>query len=144
MDLLITYALMHVGLPYKWGGDDPIQGYDCSGFVQELLISGGAHPDPRRDYTAQGLYDHYSEAGAWGKYVAGALAFYGRDARHISHVGFLLDERRIIDAGGGGSRTRNEEDAARHNAFIRVRPLEFRKDLRAVIRPDYSVIGVPY
>lgn len=145
MELLITYAMMHVGLPYNWGGDDPIKGYDCSGFVQELLISSGAHPDNgRTDYTAQRLHDYFAANGAWGKYTAGSLAFYGRDAKHISHVGFLIDPRRVVEAGGGRSTTTNRDAAAAQNAFIRIRTVDYRKDLRAVIAPDYSGIGIPY
>ena len=124
MELLLTYAMMHVGTPYKWGGSDPIHGYDCSGFVQELLISGGAHPDNgRTDYTSQGLYNYFAENGRWNKRLAGSLAFYGRDRESISHVALLIDPWRVIEAAGGGSSTTNIERAAEHDAFIRIRPL---------------------
>jgi hypothetical protein len=49
----------------------------------------------------------------------------------------LLDPYRIIEAGGGGSLTNTIEDAAKHNAYIRIRLLNNRKDLHAVIKPNY-------
>jgi cell wall-associated NlpC family hydrolase len=142
MKILYDYAMSFLGLPYLWGGDDPIKGFDCSGFVQELLISAGAHPEPSKDLTAQGLYDALQHKGIWSVYTCGALAFYGKDALHIVHVAMLLDQYRIIEAGGGGSTTLDQDVAARQNAFIRIRHVNRRKDLIAVIRPPYVSIGM--
>lgn len=140
MDLLKQYALRFVGTPYRWGGDDPINGLDCSGFIQELLASVGQ--DPQGDQTAQGLFNHFDKIGEWNKYVCGALAFYGKSVTEINHVAMMLDQYRIIEAGGGGSKTLTLKDASDQNAFIRIRLLKNRKDLVAVIRPRYSTIGV--
>lgn len=139
MQLLRDYALSFVGRPYRWGGDDPMAGYDCSGFVQELLDSCGI--DPAGDQTAQALYNFFSLAGELNKRGCGSLVFYGASKSRISHVAMMLDEHRIIEAGGGDSRTKTEEDAVKQNAYIRVRHFLRRKDLIAVIRPNYSKIG---
>lgn len=140
MHLLVNYALRFVGTPYKWGGSNPIEGMDCSGFVQELLMSAGV--DPKGDQTAQGLFDYFSKTGDWNKYLAGSLAFFGESVTKITHVGFCLDEYRMIEAGGGDHLTLTPLDAAKKNAFIRVRLINSRKDLVAVIRPRYEKIGV--
>lgn len=139
MDLLVQYALTFCGLPYRWGGDDPIQGFDCSGLVQEILASAGL--DPKGDQTAQGLYDYFEKRGSWGIQQAGSLVFYGKDAFHISHVGFMIDSYRMVEAGGGGSKTNTENDAARQNAYVRVRPIRNRADIVAIIKPYYFGIG---
>lgn len=141
MDILRDYAMQFVGIPYQWGGDDPINGFDCSGFVQELLASVGI--DPTGDQSAQGLYDYFSKGNARGNvYGCGSLAFYGQSATRITHVAMMIDNYRIIEAGGGGSGTRTHEDAAEQNAYIRVRLLNHRKDLVGLLRPDYATIGL--
>ena len=134
MKILMEYAMRHVGLPYRWGGDDPIEGYDCSGLVQELLASVGV--DPRGDQTAMGLYQYFRMNGVPTKPKAGALAFYGTKQR-ITHVGFCIGKRRMIEAGGGGSRTHDRRDVARQNAYVRIRPITNRKDLVAILMPKY-------
>ncbi|TXG77618.1 peptidoglycan endopeptidase [Candidatus Dojkabacteria bacterium] len=140
MELLKEYALSFIGVPYRWGGDDAILGYDCSGFIQELLKSCGE--DPPEDQTAQKLYDHFEKKGRWNSLGLGALAFYGKDTTKISHVAMMLDGYRIIEAGGGGSTTIDLNAAAAQNAFIRVRLLKERKDLVAIIKPYYHAIGM--
>ena len=137
MDRLIDYAMQHVGLPYRWGGDDPMRGYDCSGFVQEILASVGE--DPAGDQTADSLYRHFSRYGKLQQPDAGALAFFGSGTK-ITHVTFCIDNFRMIEAGGGGSKVKTVEDAARQNAYIRVRPISLRSDLVETIMPDYDFL----
>jgi len=36
---------------YLWGGDDPLAGFDCSGFVIEILKSVGILEEWRRLYS---------------------------------------------------------------------------------------------
>lgn len=140
MEILLAYAMSKLNMPYKWGGDDPIDGYDCSGLVQDLLASVGL--DPPGDQTAQSLFDHFSKANArWNVHGCGSLAFYGKDASRINHVAMMISNYQIIEAGGGGSGTRTHADAAEQNAFVRVRLLNHRKDLVALLRPDYAAIG---
>lgn len=140
MDLLRDYALKFVGQPYIWAGNNPIEGFDCSGFVQELLASCGM--DPPGDQTAQSLFDHFQKNGAWNVYACGSLAFYGLSVTKITHVAMLLDGYRIIEAGGGGSLVKTKELAALHNAYIRIRTIKHRNDLVAILRPRYTPIGM--
>ena len=45
-----------LGTPYRWGGDDPILGFDCSGFIVEILKSVGVllkSPLEPRDLAAR-------------------------------------------------------------------------------------------
>lgn len=131
----VNYAWYFIGTPYLWGGENPIEGYDCSGFVQEVLRSVGL--DPTGDQTAQALWEYFKKEGdAAPKPRAGALAFYGSRYR-ISHVAFCINDHQIIEAGGGGKKTRSKEDAANHNAFIRLRPIDHRKDLIEIRMPCY-------
>ena len=140
MDILKQYAMSFVGKPYRWGGNNPITSFDCSGLVNELLDSVGLKP--KGDYTAQMLFNYFDPISERNSYKIGALAFYGESVTKINHVAFLLDNYRILEAGGGSSSTITVDDAAKQNAFIRIRLINRRKDLVAVIRPRYSTIGV--
>lgn len=135
LDLTCAYALTLCGSPYQWGGAGP--NFDCSGFVIELLKSAGIGPP--HDMTAQQLFEYYKPKSEWDKKERGALAFYGRSTGHITHVGFLLSESIIVEAGGGDSTVRTIDMAQIKSAFVRLRDLDHRKDLVAVISPHYPL-----
>jgi len=133
---LERYAWEWVLKPYIWGGDD-FAGLDCSGLVVELMSSVGLL---KGDMTAQGLYDYFLIAGKRVKPQnadLGCLAFYGKSK--MTHVAFCVNKYQIIEAGGGGSDTNTSLEARRDNAWIRVRLLRHRRDLRAVLKPNYAI-----
>jgi cell wall-associated NlpC family hydrolase len=132
-NILYDYAISFIGVPYKWGGSNPITGFDCSGFIQELLASVGL--DPAGDQSAQSLYDHFSNKGLQNIKELGSLVFYGKDLKNITHITMMLDPYRCIGANSGDSSTVNAQEAAKRNAFIKVRPYNYRSDVVAIIRP---------
>lgn len=136
MGLLLNYAFMLVGRRYKWGGDDPLAGFDCSGLVVELLTSVGLMPHGQ-DMNCQQIYQHFVRQGAKTVSGPGALAFYGKSISSITHIGFCVDYLYMIEAGGGDSSTHNEGRAIEQNAFVRMRPVRYRKDLLTLLRPTY-------
>lgn len=137
--VLYDYAMKLVGLPYRWGGDDPINGFDCSGLVQELLQSCGVYP-AKRDTNAAGLWQFFDVPVTTAPNF-GTLAFFGAAINAIHHVGFCLNETQMLEAGGGGSTTLTAKDAADKNAYVRVRPIRFRKDLVGLKHPTYPWKG---
>ena len=108
------------GLPYIWGGDDPVKGFDCSGMVIEILKSVGILPD-KGDWTADGLY-HKFKAHEQDVPCQGCLAFWGSEERK-THVEYCISQDYTIGASGGGSRTTNMAEAIKQNAYIKVRPI---------------------
>jgi len=139
MDVLLGYAMQFVGTPYKWGGKHPLEGYDCSGFVQEILASAGE--DPRGDQSAQALYDHFEIKGYRDRWGPGALCFFGESVTRITHVSLMIDDKRMIEAAGGDRSTLTGDDAVYAQAMVRIRPIRSRADLVAVIMPQYAGIG---
>lgn len=139
--LLEEYAWAFVGKPYRFGadqggGDDPIRGFDCSGLVCELLRAAGVVPYNFR-VNAKALHSQFTKSGlVEGSARFGDLAFFGHgDA--VSHVGFCLDTDTMMEAGGGDASTSNDEVASHQNAFVRLRPIHFRKDFLCLARPNY-------
>jgi cell wall-associated NlpC family hydrolase len=131
-DLASYYAGQLIGHPYRWGGEDPNGGFDCSGLVQEILRGVGL--DPAGDQTAQALYNAF-KAKEIVDTRKGSIAFYGKSKTSITHVAWLYEDGFIVEAGGGGSKTLTLADAIKHQAFVRLRPVNHRKDLVAVVDP---------
>lgn len=133
---LISYAKSFIGKPYIWGGSHPALGFDCSGFMQEILASVGI--DPKGDQTAQGLYDYFLYEGdkASGPF-AGTLLFFGKNTESIKHVAMAVSESQMIEAGGGDQKNLTIDDAIKYGGHVRLRPISNRKDLVAILKPIY-------
>jgi len=122
-EFAIKYAFQLVGTPYEWSGDNP-QGFDCSGFVGAILRSVGIMGNSE-DLTAQGIREKLSEhSDVLAR--AGSIVFYGQFDR-ATHVGFMVSDNEVLEAGGGGSKTITKQDADDHNAFVRGRPYNYRR-----------------
>ena len=140
-DILYDYAMRHVGKPALWAGNDGIAGMDCSGFVLELLKSCGQLPH-KGDWTAQGLYQYFSTKGVHTNSCRfGSLVFYGLSTTQITHIAFGLDRFRVIEAGGSSKKVKTIEDAIKYDAWIRIRPVDFRRDCVVILKLLYGTIG---
>ncbi len=120
----VRYAWAFLGLPYVWGGDDPVRGFDCSGFVNEVLQAVGLLPH-KSDFTANGLYIRYAPHIVARGY-AGCLVFWLNLEGLATHVELMVDEFHTIGASGGGSATTSSDAASAQNAFVKQRPLGYR------------------
>lgn len=134
-DLIEAYAMAHVLRPYRWGGDDPLAGFDCSGLVLELLKAAGVVAGPT-DMTAQALHDCF-EIGKCFSPVFGTLLFFGVSDQKIDHVTMAMNPTHMIEAGGGGSTTRTLADAVAQNAYVRIRPIARRGKPVAMLDPPW-------
>ena len=97
---LITIAQTLLNAPYLWGGKNAM-GMDCSGFTQVVYVVFGVNllRNAREQMTQGVLVPSLAEA------QPGDLAFFDhadRDpkATNISHVGLLLDNKKIIHCSG--------------------------------------------
>ena len=126
-------AWSFIGKPYLWGGDDPVAGFDCSGFCIEILKSVGLLPRGG-DWTAQNLADKFKEHKTDSP-SEGCLVFWQNRSGRIIHVEYCLDGELAIGASGGGSKTTDEADAIAQNAYIKVRPFRSRAALWGFVYP---------
>jgi len=132
IDLAVKIAFSFLGRPYVWGGDDPMRGFDCSGFVIEVLKSVGMLPR-EGDWTAAQLFDRFN---VMTDPLIGGLVFYrGYESGKIIHVELLIDEEHSIGASGGGSKTMTGQDAIDQNAYIKVRPWKSRGNVAGFCDP---------
>jgi cell wall-associated NlpC family hydrolase len=123
-----------LGLPYVWGGDDPIRGFDCSGFVIEVLQSVGVLPFPG-DWTAQGLWEHFKAARTETPSAGCLVLWRPAGVDRATHVELCLNDELSIGASGGGSATRTAADAATQNAYVRIRPFRGRGIIKGYVDP---------
>lgn len=136
LDWILAAALQFLGKPYLWSGQGP-NGYDCSGLVREVLAP--TMVLPKDDLNSQGMHDWLLKTGAHiGSLESGALAFYGADDHSITHVALLLSPDIIIEAAGGDHTTTSVEQAIKQNAFVKLRNINYRKDLVSVLMPIYK------
>ncbi len=91
-DVVLQVAQEFVGVPYRWGGVDP-NGWDCSGFVQEVYRLGG-HQVPR---MADAQYAACAKVEAE-MMLPGDLVFFNTDGSGVSHVGIFTGEGRFLHA----------------------------------------------
>jgi cell wall-associated NlpC family hydrolase len=89
-------AMGMVGTRYRFGGIDPIQGFDCSGLVYYAYAQAGYHV-PR---TSQELFRAARKISV-GDADRGDLMFF-QDQTKLSHVGIYLGEGLFVHAPASG------------------------------------------
>ncbi len=88
------YALSLVGTPYKYGGNLPETGMDCSGFVSHVYgqIAGIQLPRSSQEISRHGTALEPVDL------QPGDLVFFNTLNRAFSHVGVYVGENRFIHA----------------------------------------------
>ncbi|HLO26750.1 MAG TPA: NlpC/P60 family protein [Geobacteraceae bacterium] len=82
-----------VGIPYRWGGDNVVEGMDCSGFVRAVYNLCGVNiPRTSREQFLVG------ENVARDDLMDGDLVFFGASADQINHVGIYVGNGRFVHA----------------------------------------------
>jgi cell wall-associated NlpC family hydrolase len=100
---VLATADRYVGTRYRYGGESPTEGFDCSGFVQFVYGRSGVEL-PRVSYQQ-------ARAGraAPGEITAlqpGDLMFFSAGGRRVDHVAIYAGDGRIIHAASGAGSVR--------------------------------------
>jgi cell wall-associated NlpC family hydrolase len=100
----LLQALLALGLDYRYGGNSPVTGFDCSGLVAHVYRQawGIKLPHNTRAQSESGVPVSLSEL------QAGDLVFYDTLKRPYSHVGIYLGDGRFVHAPKSGARVRVE------------------------------------
>ena len=101
---LASYAQSLVGTRYKYGGNSPDTGFDCSGFVNHVFRHTLSIKLPRSSYDIS----HIGQAISTGNLRVGDLVFFNTLQRKFSHVGIYLGSDRFIHAPSSGGKVRTE------------------------------------
>lgn len=109
---LAMYALGLIGVEYRWGGETPDGGLDCSGLVRHVFqqVTGMTLPRTSKELSRIGAPI------ARGDLKAGDLVFFDTRRFAFSHVGIYLGDDRFIHA---PSRGREVEIAELSNGYWR-------------------------
>lgn len=101
---LTSFAYSLIGTPYKYGGNSPKTGFDCSGFVDYVFQRTANVPLP---HNAQQISRHGSPV-KQSHLREGDLVFYDTNNEAFSHVGIYLGNDRFIHAPSSGGSVRTE------------------------------------
>jgi len=91
---LSSFALELIGIRYKWGGNTPATGLDCSGLVRYVFqkVTGVTLPRTAKDMSRLG------EQVAVPDLKPGDLVFFDTRRFAFSHVGIYLGDNRFVHA----------------------------------------------
>jgi cell wall-associated NlpC family hydrolase len=99
------YAIAQIGTPYRWGGESPGIGFDCSGLVQAAWATAGVLL-PR---VAQDQFEAGPEVPSGDPLRPGDLVFFGAGPGAVTHVGLVVDPSGVmVDAPHAGANVRAE------------------------------------
>ncbi|WP_446718050.1 C40 family peptidase [Cupriavidus sp. OTU4054] len=114
-------AMSLVGTPYRYGGNTPDSGFDCSGLVRYVVQRAASVTLPRttEQMGTRGTSLNRSEV------ASGDLVFFNTTGRANSHVGIYVGQNRFVHAPATGGTVRLEDMgksywATRYNGARRV------------------------
>ena len=90
---IAAYALNYVGTPYRWGGNNPATGFDCSGFVQYVFSQFGYTTSRvANDVTSDGVHVDPADI-----QPGDVLCFYSGN-NYVGHVGIYIGDNMFVHA----------------------------------------------
>ncbi|NRO99566.1 hypothetical protein GWC77_27270 [Paraburkholderia sp. NMBU_R16] len=99
---VVAEAIQMIGTPYRWGGNTPTTGFDCSGLVQYVMRHAADLALPRTT-------DELSQAGVQispSQLTPGDLVFFNTERHPHSHVGIYVGHGQFINAPSSGGSVR--------------------------------------
>lgn len=111
---LVVHALSLIGVRYKFGGNSPDSGLDCSGFVNYVFRETEGKQLPRDAVAMSKVGDKVDSSDL----QPGDLVFFNTRRRPYSHVGIYVGEERFIHA---PSRGREVEVVSMADRYWRTR-----------------------
>lgn len=98
-------AMALVGTPYRYGGNTPDSGFDCSGLVRYVVNRSAAVSLPRTtaEMGTRGIPLQRAEV------ASGDLVFFNTTGHPHSHVGIYVGQNRFVHAPSSGGTVRLED-----------------------------------
>ncbi|HEY2024271.1 C40 family peptidase [Paraburkholderia sp.] len=95
-------AMSLVGVPYRWGGNTPDSGFDCSGLVHYVVLRAASVNLPRTTAEMSGRGESIEPD----EIAPGDLIFFNTTGRPHSHVGIYVGKLRFVNAPSTGGTVR--------------------------------------
>ena len=126
---VVVGALNMIGVRYRWGGESPDSGLDCSGFVRYVFQDtlGMALPRRAEEMSRVGEKVRVSDL------KPGDLVFFNTMRRTFSHVGIYIGGNKFVHSPSTGSTIRVDdmEDGYWEKRFTGARRLESQFPVKA-------------
>ncbi len=111
---LVIHALALIGVNYKFGGNTPDDGLDCSGLVSHVFRQVAGLVLPRNSQAMSKVGNKIDRT----KLQPGDLVFFDTRKHPFSHVGIYIGEQRFVHAPSPG---REVEIADMHHSYWQSR-----------------------
>jgi cell wall-associated NlpC family hydrolase len=98
---VLATARRYVGTRYRYGGESPLTGFDCSGFVQYVYGRHGVELPRTSRQQAQAGRSLPLQVGAL---QPGDLLLFASSGSRIDHVAIYMGENRIVHSSSGAGR----------------------------------------
>ncbi|WP_423392604.1 C40 family peptidase [Burkholderia sp. LMG 21824] len=140
---VVVGALNMIGVRYRWGGNSPDSGLDCSGFVRYVFQDTLGMSLPRRAEEMSRVGEKVSMSNL----KPGDLVFFNTMRRTFSHVGIYIGDNKFVHSPSTGSTIRVDDldsgywekrftGARRIESEFPMKPEDLRQRVRATIGDD--------
>ncbi|OZI74967.1 NlpC/P60 family protein 2 [Bordetella genomosp. 12] len=100
---IVQAGLDKIGTPYSWGGDDPVDGFDCSGLALFVFRETAGIDLPRTSRAQRQAGDNVNRR----QLRPGDLVFFATNRRGVtSHVGIYIGQNQFVHAPSRGAKVR--------------------------------------
>jgi cell wall-associated NlpC family hydrolase len=119
---VVVGALNMIGVRYRWGGNTPDSGLDCSGFVRYVFQDTLGMTLPRRAEEMSRVGEKVTVSDL----KPGDLVFFNTMRRSFSHVGIYIGDNKFVHSPSTGSTIRVDdmEDGYWEKRFQGARRIE--------------------
>jgi cell wall-associated NlpC family hydrolase len=123
----------YIGIPYRWGGDTPREGFDCSGFTRHVFARHGiAIPRTSRQQATIGRRLPRS----WRSVRPGDLVMFANSGGRINHVAIYAGNNRILHSTSSGGGVRYDDLRTRRGRWF----AEHMVAARRVVSNGHSLV----
>lgn len=140
---VVVGALNMIGVRYRWGGNSPDSGLDCSGFVRYVFQDTLGMSLPRRAEEMSRVGEKVSMSNL----KPGDLVFFNTMRRTFSHVGIYIGDNKFVHSPSTGSTVRVDDldngywekrftGARRIESAFPMKADDLRQRVRATIGDD--------
>jgi cell wall-associated NlpC family hydrolase len=112
---VVGTAAEYIGVPYKWGGSSPAEGFDCSGYVRYVYGRQGVRlPRTSREQARAGK----AVSARVSSLRQGDLMLFAESRQQISHVAIYAGGGRIIHSSSSGGGVRYDDLETRRGQWF--------------------------